>query len=65
HTFQACSFSHSDTSPYCHPDAVGTGANVGERPIGVNVNLALFGAFKQTSYKMRLKQPFFIWSHDP
>ncbi len=28
HTFQACSFSHSDTSPYCHPVVAGTGANV-------------------------------------
>ncbi len=28
HTFQACSFSHSDTSPYCLPVVVGTGANV-------------------------------------
>ena len=32
HTFQACSFSHSDTSPYCCSCATGTGANVGETP---------------------------------
>ncbi len=24
HTFQACSFSHSDTSPYCLPSIAGT-----------------------------------------
>ena len=37
HTFQACSFSHSDTSPHCLPDVVGTGANVGKT--GTSVNL--------------------------
>ena len=36
HTFQACSFSHSDTSPHCLPDVVGTGANVGKTPNVVN-----------------------------
>ena len=36
HTFQACSFSHSDTSPYCHPVVVGTGANVRKSRTAVN-----------------------------
>ena len=36
HTFQACSFSHSDTSPYCHPVVTGTGANVRKSRTGVN-----------------------------
>ena len=36
HTFQACSFSHSDTSPYCHPCVAGTSANVGKRLFSVN-----------------------------
>jgi len=44
---------------------VGTGANVGERPIAVNGNLALFGAFKQASYKMRLKQPLISRTTSP
>ncbi len=36
HTFQACSFSHSDTSPYCHPVVAGTGANVRKSRTAVN-----------------------------
>ncbi len=36
HTFQACSFSHSDTSPYCRSSMTGTGANVGKYPFYVN-----------------------------
>ena len=36
HTFQACSFSHSDTSPYCHPVVDGTGANVRKSRTAVN-----------------------------
>ena len=36
HTFQACSFSHSDTSPYCHPVVTGTGANVRKSRTAVN-----------------------------
>ena len=36
HTFQACSFSHSDTSPYCLPSIAGTSANVGKRAVSVN-----------------------------
>ncbi|MCU6186132.1 hypothetical protein KWH94_23690, partial [Citrobacter cronae] len=36
HTFQACSFSHSDTSPYCCSCATGTGANLGKYRPGVN-----------------------------
>ena len=36
HTFQACSFSHSDTSPYCLPSIAGTSANVGKRLVSVN-----------------------------
>ena len=36
HTFQACSFSHSDTSPYCHPVVTGTGANVRKSGTAVN-----------------------------
>ena len=36
HTFQACSFSHSDTSPYCCSCATGTGANLGKYRSGVN-----------------------------
>ena len=30
HTFQACSFSHSDTSPNCCSCLAGTGANLGK-----------------------------------
>ena len=30
HTFQACSFSHSDTSPNCRSCLAGTGANLGK-----------------------------------
>ncbi len=38
HTFQACSFSHSDTSPFCCRKrfALSTGANVGESDLSVN-----------------------------
>ncbi len=36
HTFQACSFSHSDTSPNCRSSITGTGANVGKYPFYVN-----------------------------
>ncbi len=36
HTFQACSFSHSDTSPYCLPVVGGTGANVRKSRTAVN-----------------------------
>ncbi len=38
HTFQACSFSHSDTSPFCHRQrfTLSTGANVGESDPSVN-----------------------------
>src|SRR5690606_20657429 len=36
HTFQACSFSHSDTSPYCRSSVAGTGANLGKYAPGVN-----------------------------
>ena len=38
HTFQACSFSHSDTSPYCRSSAAGTGANLGKTARCVNAN---------------------------
>ena len=37
HTFQACSFSHSDTSPHCLPVINGTGANVGKTTKAVNL----------------------------
>ena len=37
HTFQACSFSHSDTSPYCRSCVTGTGANVGKYLPDVNL----------------------------
>ena len=37
HTFQACSFSHSDTSPYCLPVVDGTGANVRKSRTAVNL----------------------------
>ena len=38
HTFQACSFSHSDTSPFCRRQrfTLSTGANVGESDPSVN-----------------------------
>ncbi len=36
HTFQACSFSHSDTSPNCRSSITGTGANVGKYLFYVN-----------------------------
>ncbi len=36
HTFQACSFSHSDTSPYCCSSTTGTGANLGKYAACVN-----------------------------
>ena len=36
HTFQACSFSHSDTSPYCCSSTTGTGANLGKYVACVN-----------------------------
>ncbi len=55
HTFQACSFSHSDTSPCCHPDAAGTGANVGKSGTSVNHLFQLISAFRQTSNNMLLK----------
>ncbi|WP_312585111.1 hypothetical protein, partial [Atlantibacter sp.] len=55
HTFQACSFSHSDTSPYCHPVISGTGANVGKSACGVNQLFALLRVFNQTSSNLILK----------
>ena len=36
HTFQACSFSHSDTSPNCRSCLAGTGANLGKSRPEVN-----------------------------
>ena len=63
HTFQACSFSHSDTSPYCHPVVAGTGANVRKSRTSVNPLFQLFSAFSQTSGNMILKcaeSAFFI-----
>ena len=55
HTFQACSFSHSDTSPYCLPVISGTGANVGKSACGVNQLFALLRVFNQTSSNLILK----------
>ena len=55
HTFQACSFSHSDTSPFCCSLTSGTGANVGERAACVNSLLNKSGAFSQTSSNLLLK----------
>ena len=51
HTFQACSFSHSDTSPFCHRQrfTLSTGANVGESDPSVNSLVTLPRAFSQTS----------------
>src|SRR5699024_7196772 len=36
HTFQACSFSHSDTSPNFLSSIAGTGANLGKSALKVN-----------------------------
>ena len=55
HTFQACSFSHSDTSPYCLPVVTGTGANVGKSACAVNQLFALLRVFNQTSSNLILK----------
>ncbi|WP_336934024.1 hypothetical protein, partial [Atlantibacter hermannii] len=55
HTFQACSFSHSDTSPYCLPVVAGTGANVGKSACAVNQLFALLRVFNQTSSNLILK----------
>ena len=55
HTFQACSFSHSDTSPYCCSCATGTGANLGKYRSGVNQLFEKKRAFTQTSINMQLK----------
>ncbi len=49
HTFQACSFSHSDTSPNCRSSITGTGANVGKYPFYVNQLFSKKSAFIQTS----------------
>ena len=50
HTFQACSFSHSDTSPYCRRQrfALSTGANVGETDSSVNTLVSTLRSFSQT-----------------
>ena len=63
HTFQACSFSHSDTSPFCYPVAAGTGANVRKSRSYVNQLFQLIRAFSQTSNNMISKcaeSDFFI-----
>jgi hypothetical protein len=49
HTFQACSFSHSDTSPVVGYTAVLlTGANVGKTAFSVNLLFAGSVLFRQT-----------------
>ncbi|TNV21890.1 hypothetical protein FH968_03125, partial [Buttiauxella sp. B2] len=55
HTFQACSFSHSDTSPFCCSCTAGTGANVGKSAGCVNSLFSKSGAFSQTSNNLLLK----------
>ncbi len=54
HTFQACSFSHSDTSPNCRSSITGTGANVGKYPFYVNQLFSKKSAFIQTSTNLWL-----------